>query len=123
MEREANKLIQSLSSFYKNKEKSWSTAIPSGEAKEKCKDIWASLAHVKDTRKSAAEALTAKLNDALGEAEKAICEEAAARRQAEDVLSNMVSSLKEKTREDLKQIRRKREQTEEKILRLLEESC
>ncbi|CDI81892.1 hypothetical protein, conserved [Eimeria acervulina] len=84
---EGDKLIESLSLFYENKEKSWGTAVASDKAKERCADLWASLAQVKSTRKSAAEVLTAKLNDALGEAEKAICEEAASRRQAEEALN------------------------------------
>ncbi|CDJ48185.1 hypothetical protein, conserved [Eimeria brunetti] len=87
MQQEGDKLLESLSLFHHNKERSWGTAVPCAKAKEKCKDMWASLAQVKETRKSAAEVLTAKLNDALGEAEKAICEEAAARREAEEVLN------------------------------------
>ncbi|CDJ61590.1 hypothetical protein, conserved [Eimeria maxima] len=71
----------------KELKKSWGTVIPSSKAKDKCKELWASLAQVKDTRKAAADELTAKLNDAFGEAEKAINEEAKARRHAEEVLN------------------------------------
>ncbi|CDJ40584.1 hypothetical protein, conserved, partial [Eimeria tenella] len=84
---EGEKLINSLCLFHKNKERSWEAAVPPTKAKEKCRELWASLAHVKSTRETAADALTAKLNDALGEAEKAIYEESASRRQAEEALN------------------------------------
>ncbi|XP_026192520.1 uncharacterized protein LOC34622672 [Cyclospora cayetanensis] len=92
MRRDAERLLDGLGQFQKAKESSWEASMPAERAKEKCAELWDLLAHVKDTRRSASEALAAKLSDALGEAEKAIGEEAESRREAEAAINRCNSS-------------------------------
>ncbi|OEH78311.1 hypothetical protein cyc_06532 [Cyclospora cayetanensis] len=123
MRRDAERLLDGLGQFQKAKESSWEASMPAERAKEKCAELWDLLAHVKDTRRSASEALAAKLSDALGEAEKAIGEEAESRREAEAAINRMVMSLRQEAARDLSEGRKRREDAEEKIIRLLEQSC
>ncbi|KAL8428777.1 hypothetical protein Efla_004166 [Eimeria flavescens] len=122
MASDGDRLLDDLKHFQKAKDNSWPPALPALRAKEKCRDLWSSLNQVKATRLSAAEALTAKLNDALGEARKAIEEHVRARRESEAAISEMIADLRREAQRDLSACRARREEAEEQLLQLLEGS-
>ncbi|KAL8451581.1 hypothetical protein Emed_001930 [Eimeria media] len=123
MATDGDRLLDDLKQFHKAKENSWPSPLPALKAQEKCRDLWASLKQVKASRMSAAEALTAKLNDALGEARKAIDEHVRARQESEGAINEMIRDLRQEARRDLNACRLKREEAEEQLLQLLEDSC
>ncbi|KAL8441514.1 hypothetical protein Emag_007103 [Eimeria magna] len=90
MATDGDRLLDDLKQFHKAKENSWPSPLPTLKAQEKCRDLWASLKQVKASRMSAAEALTAKLNDALGEARKAIDEHVRARQESEGAINELI---------------------------------